>query len=50
MCAHAHTHRALFGHWEGNPNKIYFVSSGTGGPDEMLADIDDTQYMYGLGE
>ena len=44
------THRALFGHWDGNPNEIYSMGTGTGGPEEVVNSIADDQYMYALGE
>lgn len=41
--------RALFGHADGSPNVVTYVNSGEIGLEEMVKDIDDTQYMYGLG-
>jgi len=42
------TNWALFGHWENNPNVIYHIGSGTGGTDEFVDEMDDTQVMYAL--
>ena len=42
--------RALFGHWDNNPNVIYHISSGTGGAEELAQQVDKAQYQYALGE
>lgn len=41
--------RALFGHWENNPNVIYFIGSGSGGAEEMVLEMENSQVMYALG-
>ena len=43
------SYRALFGHLDNDPNVVYFIGSGNGGPEEMVGSVDDSQYMYGLG-
>ena len=43
------SYRALFGHLDNDPNVVYFIGSGNGGPEEMVDSVDDSQVMYGLG-
>lgn len=42
------TNWALFGHWDDNPNEIYFITSGTAGPEEMMGRMDDARVLYAL--
>lgn len=39
---------ALFAHHDNSPNEIECVGDGTGGIEEMVSLMDDSQYMYGL--
>lgn len=43
-------YRALFGHWEDNPNCLYFVGLGCDGLEEMVDSLMDSQMMYALGK
>ena len=43
-------YRMLAAHWEGNPNAVYFKAKGTGGANEMIAELEDSEVMYGLGK
>lgn len=42
------TNWMLAGHWEGNPNVIYYKAKGTGGANEMIGALQDGEVMYGL--
>lgn len=42
------TNWMLAAHWEGNPNAVYFKAKGTGGANEMIAELEDSEVMYGL--
>ena len=42
--------RALFGHWDNNPNVLYHISSGTGGAEDLAQQVDKAQYQYAIGE
>ena len=50
ICSSFFQFRALFGHHDNSPNKIEFITSGTGEPEEMTEYMDNSQYMYGLGK
>lgn len=41
--------RALFGHWDNDPNVIYHIGSGSGGVEEMVLEMEKSQVMYALG-
>ena len=40
----------LAAHWEGNPNVVYCKARGSGGADEMMSALEDSEVMYGLGK
>ena len=41
--------RALFSHYNNDPNCIHCIGTGTGGVEEMAENMDDAYFMYALG-